>query len=179
MKKLVVILIVLFYMMGIAASFADSVKKGEEFQKHTCLESSSGIKARYYKYNEGRSKLFIEKDEIVMAKLDNVRPMAWHPKMDILVVMEDSADDDNRCYLLNIGEKEYSKNDKDRKEYVMGNRYVNRVKWSKDGSRVILSSTFMDYEEEFDISKYAQMAKPEDKEAKEDKMESKDSGDSK
>ena len=169
MKKMISIFTVLFITMMITFSFADAVKKGEEFQKHTCLESSSGIKARYYKYNEGRSKLFIEKDEIVLARLNNVRPMAWHPEMDILVVMEDAADDDNCCYLLNIGEKEFSKNDKDRKDYIMGNRYVNRVKWSKDGSKVILSSTFMDYEKEFDISKYTVLAKPEEKDNKEDK----------
>lgn len=165
--------------MGIASSFADTVKKGEEFQKHTCLISPSGIKARYYQYAEGRSKTFIEKNEIVQARLDNVRPMAWHPKMDILVVMEDEADDDNHCYLLNIGEKEFTKGDQDRREYIIGNRYVNRVKWSKDGSKVILSSTFMDYEEEFDISKYAKMAKPEEKEdknGKEDKIEGKVGG---
>lgn len=171
MKKLIATLITLFFIMGIAASFADTVKKEEEFQKHTCLVSPSGIKARYYKYNEGRSRLFIEKDEIVKARLDNVRPMAWHPRMDILVVMEDAANDDNRCYILNIGEKEFSKNDKDRKEYVMGNRYVNRVRWSKDGSKVILSSTFMDYEEEFDISKYTSMTKSDEKDEKEEKKD--------
>lgn len=160
-------------MAGIAVSFAQTVKKGEDFEKHTCLVSPSGIKARYYKYNEDRSKLFIEKDEIVQARLDNVRPMSWHPEMDILVVIEDEADDDNRCYLLNIGEKEFSKENQNRKDYIMGNRYVNRVKWSKDGTKVILSSTFMDYEEEFDISKYTVMAKPEEK------KESKESGENK
>ena len=173
MKKNIMIILMLM-VLGIASLGAKMPKKDEKFHKHLCLESPTGIKARYYQYGEGRSKMFIEKDTIVMARLKNVRPMSWHPKMDILLVKEDGVDDDNRCYLLNIGEKEFSKGDKDRQEYVFGSRYVNRVKWSKDGTKVILISTFMDYEKEFDISKYTKITMPEKDEGK--KEDKKDSG---
>jgi len=175
--KRFLICFILVALVGGSVSFAKTtmtgVKKEEKFQKHLVIESPSGINARFFKFSgEGNGKTFIEKDEIIITTLDHAQPISWHPRKDILVVKEYSADDDNRCYILNIGAGEYNKKGKKRKNYIMGSRYVNRVKWSKDGTKVTLYSTFTEDEDTYEIAKYTIIV--EEPEEKKDKKKEKD-----
>lgn len=139
--------------------------KEEMTAKHLMMKSPAGMKARFFKLSgKGQGKTFIEKDEIIIATLEHAKPISWHPKMDILLVKEFTGSENDRCYLLNIGEGEYSKKGKRRSLYVMGDKYSNKARWSEDGMEVVLYSTMSDKENTYKINEYTIIPKPEEKE---------------
>lgn len=173
--KILYLFIFLTAVFGIC--FADrQPTKEEKFEKHLILESPSGIKARFFEFSEkGQGKTFLEKDEIIITTLNHVQPISWHPTRDILLVKEYSSGKDNRCYLLDIGAEEYSKKG-DRDGYILGDRYVNRARWSEDGTKVTLYSTFNEEEYTYDLAKYVNMEQPEVKKYKEKESDKNETG---
>jgi len=167
MLKRMIILLVIIAVLTSACIAARKPKKEEMTAKHLMLKSPSGLKARFFKLSgKGQGKTFIERDEIIIATLEHAKPISWHPKMDILLVKEYTGSGDDRCYLLNIGEGEYSKKGKRRYQYVMGDKYSNKAIWSKDGTKVTLYSTMNDKESTYNINEYTIVPEPEEKEEK-------------
>jgi hypothetical protein len=138
------LIILMAFLLVSCPVFADKgVSKEDMFEKHLNLESPSGLKARFFQFSgKGNGKTFIEKKDVIIATIDNAMPIAWHPTEDILIVKEYRGNDDDKCYILNIAKGEYAKNPADRSAYILGDPYCNRAKWSKDGEKFTLYSTF-------------------------------------
>ena len=109
------------------------------------LRSVGGYIAHYLRFtNEDQDlegRLFIERDGVVVAVVNGVRPVLFSPTEDVLLVREDIADDDLKHFLLDIGAGQFSRTE-ERASYVFGSRFVDRVEWSDDGKHIV---TF-DYE---------------------------------
>ena len=108
---------------------------------HKSVRSSSGLIAHYFKLQTGdvepEGLILIEKEGRVIATIKGARPVSFSPVNDILLVVEDVADDDLRHYFLNIGAGQYSRND-EREERVFGPRFVSKATWSDDGKYLVL-----------------------------------------
>lgn len=152
--KYAAITVLLAFLLVCCPVFADKgVSKEDMFEKHLTIKSPSGLNARFFQFSgKGNGKTFIEKKEVIIATIDNVMPVSWHPTEDILIVKEYTGNSDDRCYLLNIGAEEYKKNIDDRLSYILGDPHSNRVKWSKDGSSFTLYSTYGDKEYKYNLS---------------------------
>lgn len=106
------------------------------------VESPGGFIAHYLRFQgkegdfEGRT--MIEKEGLVIGVIRGARPVSFSPTEDILLVVEDYADDDLRHYLLKVGEGQFSRKDK-RERYVFGSRFVAKAEWSKEGKFLTLT----------------------------------------
>lgn len=152
---IVLALLILFYHSEV---FGRTVKKEEKFEKHLSIESSNGINARFFDFSgQGQGKTFLEKNELIIATLDKLEPVSWHPHRDILLVKEIDKGSNNRCYLLNIEEEEFEKKESNRSLYILGDQYSNKARWSEDGGTLTLYSTLNDNEYTYEVSNFVNL----------------------
>lgn len=142
---LIVMFVVLPFITG-----AKDISRDEMFEKHKALESGSGLCARFFKYSPERGKMFIEKRGKVVAEVENIQPVSWHPERDVLLVREYGSNTEQKYFILYIERGEYEKKGENR-DHLFGNRYCNRFRWSKDGGEVTVYSTMDEKSPEYSI----------------------------
>jgi hypothetical protein len=106
------------------------------------VRSPGGFLAHYLRF-QGKDgdfvgRTMIEKEGLVVGVVEGARPVSFSPTADILLVVEDFADDDLRHYLLKIGDGQFSRKD-ERANYVFGSRFVAKAEWSNDGKFLTLT----------------------------------------
>jgi hypothetical protein len=91
---------------------------------------------------EGSKATIILKDNKIIARIENARPVMFSPRGDILLLADAAPDDDCQYFLMNVagGEKTPSFSERHR----IGGRYANRAKWTKDGKKIFFTTVDID-----------------------------------
>jgi len=130
---------------SVAILFSLTLLSSAEDQQSTSVyksvRSPGGFIAHYLRFNTGEGnfegRVMIEKEGRVIATINGARPVSFSTKADILLVVEDVADDDLKHYLLDIGKGQFTRKAK-REDYTFGSRFSSKAVWSDDGKFLVL-----------------------------------------
>ena len=136
MKTLYTSFVILF-----ASVLLSSAEDHQSKSSYKSVRSPGGYIAHYLRFDseegEFEGRIMIEKEGRVIATIIGARPVSFSPKANILLVVEDVADDNLKHYLLDIGKGQFTRKAK-REDYTFGTRYSSKAVWSDDGKSLVL-----------------------------------------